>query len=109
MHPDTARQIIEAWRNHHRPGRTRDARVMDAVQHDRISQKEKAGVTAGLNISGTHNENPNTPDQHPHLQQLPDSLPASASQAPLLWRLLRMASNFQATQAARMALREVGQ
>ena len=57
MHPDTARLIIEAWRNERRPGRTHGARIMDAVMHVRISQKEMAGVEAGPNIGKDSDEN----------------------------------------------------
>jgi len=59
MSPDTARQIIEAWRNHHRPARTIGARAHAALAHVRSSHKKKASVAAGLEMDINDELTPN--------------------------------------------------
>ena len=50
MHPDTARQINEAWRNERRPARTIGARAHDAVRHAMQSRIKNAVGKDGVNI-----------------------------------------------------------
>jgi hypothetical protein len=50
MYPETARQILQAMQNHRQPGRTRAARVMDAMLHAQQSKRKSPGYDRGLNI-----------------------------------------------------------
>jgi len=69
MHPETARAILQAMRNHHRPPRTHAARAMDALAHVNQSIKERparARISAGLNIGKVSDENSTLPADKNH-------------------------------------------
>ena len=46
----TAEQILLAMQNHRLPGRTRAAKIRDAMQHAQQSQRKSPGYDRGLNI-----------------------------------------------------------
>ena len=50
MAPETARRILLALRNYRQPGRTIGARIRDAIEHARNSQKEAAAKKRGSMI-----------------------------------------------------------
>ena len=69
MTPDTARRLLEAWRNHRRPGRTHAARVRDALAHVHQSTIKKPAEKhiSQDGLKGIRHENNSTPDPQPHL------------------------------------------